>query len=161
MKTMLRFYIVYAQKSCIFICTYIHTLKNQIHKTRLETYQILKEIWGHRWVFVLFHVSFSSQTNISLNFFAMKVTFSVDGELFLFILSLFFFKQKGTQELVTTNKNKISKWNVMTLKVDGGCGQRLKQADTCLINGSYVAVVCLWPLEWSAGFRSRCCDSST
>ena len=46
--------------------------------------------------------------------------------------------------LVMTNKNKISKWNVMTLKVDGGCGQRLKEADTCLIHGSYVAVICVF-----------------
>lgn len=90
----------------------------------------------------------------------MKVTFSVDRELFLFILS-FFLSKKAHQVLVMTNKNKISKWSVMTLKVDGDCGQRLKQADTCLIHGSYMAVICLWPLEWSAGFRSHCCDSST
>lgn len=78
----------------------------------------------------------------------MNVTFSVDGELFLFIFSLFFFlSKKAHQVLVVTNKNKISKWSVMTLKVDADCGQRLKEADTCLIPGGYVAVLCLWPLE--------------
>lgn len=35
-------YTVYDQKS---VC--IYTLKHQINKTRLETYQLLKEIWGH------------------------------------------------------------------------------------------------------------------
>ena len=64
--------------------------------------------------------------------------------------------------LVMTNKNKISESNVMTLKGDGGCGQRLREVDTCLIHGSYVTIICvLRSLEWSAGFQSPCCDSST
>lgn len=90
---------------------------SQLILTWLQTYPVSSFCCCcYGWGFVFISFFFSLQNNISLNFSVVNTNFSFDRKLFL-LFFFFFLKQKPYQVLVTTNKNKSSKSNVINLKV--------------------------------------------